>query len=103
MVLPMESSLRIQSSEEHLGFRVELRWDQLDRRHRFRERYEVDRSPMQRHHLTEVPVMKSVYGIEPKSRGEHPIKCCWATTALDVSKNRGAGFLPGALGDLGLQ
>ena len=33
---------------------------------------------MQRHHLTKVAVMKGVYGMQPKSRGEHPIERCWA-------------------------
>ena len=58
---------------------------------------------MQRHHLTKVPVMKGIYCMESKSRGEHPIKRRRATTTLYVSKNSGAGFFPGALGDLGLQ
>ena len=58
---------------------------------------------MQRHHLPKVTVMKGVYGMESESRGEHPIKCCWAATTLYVSKDSGSGFFPGALGDLGLQ
>ncbi len=58
---------------------------------------------MQRHHLTKVTVMKSVNGMESKSRGEHPIKRCWAATTLDMSKDRRAGFFPGAFGELGLQ
>ncbi len=58
---------------------------------------------MQRHHLTNLVVMKGVYGMQSKSRGEHPIKRCWAATALYVSKDGGAGLFPGASGDLGLQ
>jgi hypothetical protein len=54
---------RKQSSEEDFGFRIELWWHQLDRRHRFRERHAVDRGPMQRNHLTKVTVMQSVYGM----------------------------------------
>ena len=92
-----------QSSEKHLGFRIELRWHLLDRRHRFRERYEVDRRAVQCHHLTKVAVMKRIYGMESKSRGEYPIERRWATTTLYVSKNSGAGFFPGAFGDLGFQ
>jgi hypothetical protein len=52
-----------QSSEKDFGFRIELRWHQLDRRHRFRERHAVDRGAMQRHHLTKVAFMKGVYGM----------------------------------------
>ena len=89
-----------QSSEKDLGFRIQLRWHQLDRRHRFRERHEVDRGAMQRHHLTKVAFMKGVYGMQSKSCGQHPIERRRATTTLYVSKNSGAGFLPGALGDL---
>ncbi len=57
------NAYRKQSSEEDLGFRIELRWHQLDRRHRFRKRHPVDGGPMQRHHLTKVTVMKGVYGM----------------------------------------
>ena len=54
---------RTNLSEEDLGFRIELRWHQFDRRHCFRKRHEVDRGPMQRHHLPKVTVMKGVYGM----------------------------------------
>ncbi len=47
--------------------------------------------------------MKGIYGMESESRGEHPIECRWASTTLDVSKDSGASFFPGAFGDLGLQ
>src|SRR5580704_7579394 len=48
-------------------------------------------------------VVKGIYGMEPKSRGKHPIKSCWAAATLYVSKNSGSGFFSRALGDLGLQ
>ena len=51
------------SSEEDLGFRLEFRWHQFDGRHCFRKRHEVDRSAMQRHHLTKVTVMEGIYGM----------------------------------------
>ena len=58
---------------------------------------------MQRHHLTELAVMKGVYGMQSKSGGEHPIKRRRATPTLNVSKNSCAGFFAGALGDLEFQ
>ena len=58
---------------------------------------------MQRHHLAKVTVVKGVYGVESESRGEYPIERRWAPTSLYVSKNGGASFFAGALGDLGLQ
>ncbi len=58
---------------------------------------------MERHHLPELLIVQGVDGVQPETGGEDPVESRRAATALNVTKDRGPGFLPCAVGNFGLQ
>src|ERR1700722_4462414 len=91
------------SAEEDLSLRVELGRHQLQLRGGLRQGNEVDRSPVQRHHLTHVASVQRIDRVQTESGGKYPVEGGRAATTLHVTKHRGSGFLARPLSDLPLQ
>src|SRR5674476_113877 len=75
------------SAEEDLSLGHPLRWDRLERPHRFGQRDPDDVGAVQRDHHAEVLVVHRVSGVQAEPGRQHTVVCRGHSAALQVPQD----------------